>query len=185
MKKILSIAVILELGMMLTACHNNNEQTSNKKSSQTVSSSLKASSSKSSASSMNVNSSIYNSSYLDASSSESFNSQKQENNINTIFHINNSEKQVNNGSNKVSTYSKYNNDKNQINITNETMAENYLRQKLNLNNGISLVNDSSGSDNNGTYYLISLHIKAYELQGGTGTAGIYKVYQNGRVIEQN
>lgn len=113
MKKILSIAAILELGMILTACHNNNQQTSNKKSSQTVSSTLKASSLKASASSMNANSSIYNSSSLDASSSESFNSQKEENNTATTTattKTNNSNSPVTKQTQSETTTQSYSND---------------------------------------------------------------------------
>lgn len=69
-------------------------------------------------------------------------------------------------------------------LNNVSAAENYLRQKLGLNSDISMVEDSSGTDANGAYYVIALHSKSYESQGGTGTAGIYKVYQNGKVIEQ-
>lgn len=69
-------------------------------------------------------------------------------------------------------------------LNNISAAENYLRQKLGLNSDISMVEDSSGTDANGAYYVIALHSKSYESQGGTGTAGIYKVYQNGKVIEQ-
>lgn len=75
----------------------------------------------------------------------------------------------------------------QTNLTNATAAEEYLKQKLNLNNNndIGLVNDSTGTDEKGTYYVITVHVKSYELQGGTGSAGTYKVYQNGNIVTQN
>lgn len=69
-------------------------------------------------------------------------------------------------------------------LDNVSSAENYLRQKLGLNNDVSMVEDNSGTDTNGSYYVIALHSKSYESQGGTGTAGIYKVYQSGKIIEQ-
>ena len=107
---------------------------------------------------------------------------KDKNNMNKDLYSNKSEKQSIASSinqKEQSTASS------KINLTTTTSAKNYLIQKLGLNSSVGLIVDNTGQNQNGNYYEITLHVKSYEKQGGTGSAGTYRVYQNGNIVELN
>ena len=63
-------------------------------------------------------------------------------------------------------------------------AIDYLRKELDMENNEDIVFGDTGGDlekdSYGSYYTIVLTIKSWREAGGSGTAGIYKVYQDGK-----
>ena len=63
-------------------------------------------------------------------------------------------------------------------------AIDYLRKELDMENNEDIVFGDMGGDlekdSYGSYYTIVLTIKSWREAGGSGTAGIYKVYQDGK-----
>ena len=66
-------------------------------------------------------------------------------------------------------------------------AIDYLRKELDMENNEDIYFDAWGGgggllekDSYGSYYTIVLYVKAWKEDGGSGTAGIYKVYQDGK-----
>lgn len=70
-----------------------------------------------------------------------------------------------------------------VKISSGQAAINYLLDQLKLNNDSDVIpSDMGGSlstDSEGAYYMIRLVSQSMRAQGGTGTIGVYKVYQNG------
>ncbi|WP_100487071.1 hypothetical protein [Sporolactobacillus pectinivorans] len=68
-------------------------------------------------------------------------------------------------------------------ISSSTEAINYLRHQLKYDNDndilFSAMDGSLNTDKRGAYYTIGLVSKSMREQGGSGTLGLYKVYQNG------
>ncbi|SDL96414.1 hypothetical protein [Sediminibacillus halophilus] len=68
-------------------------------------------------------------------------------------------------------------------ITDGEAAITYLKQQLEMKENEDIVFDDLGGklkeDEAGSYYTITLTSKAIEQDGGSGTVGVYKVYQNG------
>ncbi|WP_404451801.1 hypothetical protein LG329_15875 [Virgibacillus necropolis] len=64
-----------------------------------------------------------------------------------------------------------------------TCAIEYLKHQLEMENNDDIVFDDLGgnleTDKAGSYYTIKLTSKSLKKQGGTGTVGLYKVYQDG------
>ena len=63
-------------------------------------------------------------------------------------------------------------------------AIDYLRKELEMENNEGIIFDDMGGslekDSYGSYYDIVLYVKSWKEDGGSGTAGIYKVYQDGK-----
>ena len=63
-------------------------------------------------------------------------------------------------------------------------AIDYLRKEIEMENNEGIIFDDMGGslekDSYGSYYTIVLTIKSWREAGGSGTAGIYKVYQDGK-----
>jgi cytoskeletal protein RodZ len=73
-----------------------------------------------------------------------------------------------------------------IHISSGAAAKEYLKHQLKMDNDDSMAFDDMGgslqTDKKGSYYTIQLIIKSWHGGGGSGTAGIYKVYQDGTYI---
>ena len=63
-------------------------------------------------------------------------------------------------------------------------AIDYLRKELDMENNEGIIFEDGGGnlekDSYGSYYTIVLYVKAWKEDGGSGTAGIYKVYLDGK-----
>lgn len=74
-------------------------------------------------------------------------------------------------------------------ISTGTSAAEYLKHQLKMDGNSDIEFDDMGgsptTDKTGSYYTIKLISKSAREKGGTGTAGIYKVYQDGTYKLQN
>lgn len=71
-----------------------------------------------------------------------------------------------------------------IHFSSGSEAIDYLRKELDMENNEDIIFDDMGGlleeDSYGSYYTIVLYVKTWKEDGGSGTAGIYKVYQDGK-----
>ncbi|WP_085521991.1 hypothetical protein [Tuberibacillus sp. Marseille-P3662] len=74
-------------------------------------------------------------------------------------------------------------DTSNIHLSSETAAIEYLRRQLEMDNNDDIAFNNIGgalkTDKTGSYYTIKLISKSIRENGGSGTVGIYKVYQDG------
>ncbi|TCP21701.1 uncharacterized protein DUF4309 [Scopulibacillus darangshiensis] len=68
-------------------------------------------------------------------------------------------------------------------ISSGTAAAKYLRHQLKMDNNHDIAFSDMGgdlkTDKSGSYYTIKLTSRSMQKKGGTGTVGLYKVYQDG------
>lgn len=80
-------------------------------------------------------------------------------------------------------------DTSNIHISSGTTAIEYLKRQLEMDNNDDIAfNDIGGAlktDKTGSYYTIKLISKSIRENGGSGTVGIYKVYQDGTYTSEN
>ncbi|WP_097042928.1 hypothetical protein [Terribacillus aidingensis] len=71
-------------------------------------------------------------------------------------------------------------------VTSADDAAALLKEHLNIKDNKDLIvgtAEDSEKDKNGTYYYVTLKSESAMANGGTGTAGIYRVYENGTVVD--
>jgi hypothetical protein len=71
-------------------------------------------------------------------------------------------------------------------VTSPNDAAELLKEQLNIKDNKDLIvgtAEHSEKDKNGTYYYVTLKSESAMAKGGTGTAGIYRVYENGTIID--
>lgn len=72
---------------------------------------------------------------------------------------------------------------NKTHLSSGTAAAKYLKHQLKMDNNEDIVFSDMGgdleTDKTGSYYTIKLTSKSMQKKGGTGTVGLYKVYQDG------
>jgi hypothetical protein len=71
-------------------------------------------------------------------------------------------------------------------VTSPDDAAALLKERLNIQDNKDLIvgtAEDSETDKNGTYYHVSLKSESAIAKGGTGTAGIYRVYDDGTIID--
>lgn len=78
---------------------------------------------------------------------------------------------------------------NKTHISSGPAAAKYLRHQLKMDHNDDIVFSDMGgdlkTDKTGSYYTIKLTSKSLQNNGGTGTVGLYKVYQNGTYTLKN
>ncbi|WP_052948590.1 hypothetical protein [Bacillus sp. TH008] len=77
---------------------------------------------------------------------------------------------------------------NRTDITSGSSAIEHLKSKLKMENQDDIVFDDMGgdleTDGNGSFYTVELTSKSLRKNGGSGTVGLYKVYQDGTYKEK-
>jgi hypothetical protein len=71
-------------------------------------------------------------------------------------------------------------------VTSPDDAAALLKERLNIQDNKDLIvgtAEDSETDKNGTFYYVSLKSESAMAKGGTGTAGIYRVYEDGTIID--
>ena len=116
----------------------------------------------------------------EAGKTSNSNNSSENNNGSSNYNSNNSNVDENDNS----STSDSEKEKKTIHFSSGSEAIDYLRKELDMENNEDIIFDDMGGrlekDSYGSYYTIVLYVKTLKEAGGSGTAGIYKVYQDGK-----